>query len=325
VLPEWVDVQSPEPWLELPCYAQVPVGKPATTKYYPDPAYPPPAGLSYGPPKFSRDGVAKAFMKYYHDIPWISPGDFWRVVSWERKVLAPHITGVGHWSWEEVDLAVDRKKSCGIPFKYRYGPTKGDVLRSNTVEDLFEYFRRFTCLQMHVDKDEMRLKGKLARCMRPVCTAMVVAGNRLYGKIMETFNESALDHPSTVGASVPGADFIRLWGILYRHKGDLFSVDSQGHDANMALWTAIAHRESLRPFIDPEHDDDHDRYFSMAYCGYCVILGQIYLVPGQSTGQTLTSFGNTFSHIGIMSLHAIRKGWTYAQFCQLVIYFVKWG
>jgi hypothetical protein len=88
----------------------------------------------------------------------------------------------------------------------------------------------------------------------------------------------------------------------------------------MFLWMIC--RDILKRGIPKERHWAVDRYFNMVFYGWTVIEGGVFLVPGQSTGQTLTAFSNSMCLIIMMCLHAVENQIDHSLFKDEVLFYV---
>ena len=281
--------------------------------------------LDYGPPTFQTECVQKGLTKYDHYWRSIGIGYYEELLerAWDLvgHVIMRAIPRTFQESWNNLKL----DKSIGQPHQLSVGPFKQQWVDCMTPLSTFLYFCFFTCLLNVTKKDEMRTKGKLARIMRPVCVVMAFMGDWLFGGILDEINRSVFQTPSFVGAQIPGSHILELWkrflAFSKREGARLHDTDMQGHDARAALFLWMLTRDILKRGIPKWKHQYVDRYFDMVFYGWTVAEGGVFMIPGQSTGQTLTAFGNTMCLILMMCLHALESHMSHETFKEEVLFF----
>lgn len=296
-----------------------------TTKYERDVAMWQGEELEYGPPVFSVECVKSGLLKYDHKWRSLHVAAYEEVLERVWDMIGGVVMRATDRTMDEAWGNLKKSKSIGQPHQLFIGPFKQQwVDTMNPVATLL-YFNMFSCLLNVTKKDEMRMKGKLARIMRPVCVVMAFMGDWLFGGILDEINRAIFETPSFVGAQIPGADMLELWQrfLAFSRQPGAFMIDTdmQGHDARAALFLWMLTRDLLLRKVPKSRHQYVYRYFDMVYFGWTVVEGGVFMIPGQSTGQTLTAFSNTMCLILMMCLHAVETGMSHSTFKERVMFF----
>lgn len=279
-------------------------------------------GLEYGPPTLNLDAALKGIYKHVHEWITIPLSEYNTLHHWNLQLWSPFLAGVEPWSLAEARMQLDPSKAAGWPWCTFAGALKEDVLSSFTDEQLVTWFENFTAIHsITLKSNEMRLDSKAARAFVPSPVEMAFIGNYLYGPLMKALNHHKFKHPSTVGISVPGADIARVFSMLSAFCGRMFDADGKGWDGRVPLWAIMLLRDLITVFIPKSRHALHYRYFSMTFFHWTLCNGFLILIPGQSTGNTLTSFGNTLMNAMLVMLHAIRSKMSFSTFRRDVLFF----
>jgi hypothetical protein len=148
----------------------------------------------------------------------------------------------------------------------------------------------------------------------------------LFGGMQEQFVQGLFHHAGFIGASIPGADMMRMWGEfakLLSKNWKMHCTDGASWDANLSLDILHVVRDLLEaatPIL--WRRKMIRRYFDQTFVGWVVADGHIVRTFGMTSGCTLTSLGNTLSQHAVLMLHSIRLGWTHADFLKFFKCFV---
>jgi len=236
------------------------------------------------------------------------------ILDWLDRLYGRYMR-VPMWTKQQAMEALQPDKACGLPFCDLYGPTKGDVINAGvTFDELLLHFNTYTEVFSCTLKDEMRLVGKDARLFIPANIACVAVGNYLFGAQNDVFIQHHSTRPIKIGLAQPGLDSFMLWQSLYLHNGSKYAFDGAQNDAHFSVGIAVICREFRKRYLDPSFHSLVDRYYDMHYAGHVVANGVILYLPGQFSGQTLTSSDNSLLTLCGLILNAIRDHVSFAKF-----------
>jgi hypothetical protein len=289
------------------------------------------SNCEYEPAPLDRESYWVGVYKYHHDRYNILDVHYDAVLSWLKLMFGPFLLGIDDWSPQHAWDTLDPKKASGYWYSSTFGPKKRDVMKNYTPDMFLEDFRSFTPVLSVAEKDELRPLGKDARIYSPVPTDCAYVGNLLFGAQNEKLQETILEHPITIGARVLGGDMMILFQTLRMHGGDLNDTDGQQWDVRFALFLARLCRD-LRIWLFRGKFSGLDasqyqklvfRYYKGIYCGLNNVAGILAVLYGQHSGQTNTGNDNSFGHVAMFMLHAVRVGLSYSQFRESLLLYVN--
>jgi len=221
---------------------------------------------------------------------------------------------VPNYTLEEAAAMLELDKAAGPPFSYRYGPTKGDVLKHMTPSELLHHWDTYEQYSDCTLKDEVRLRQKDARLFVPANVANVLVGNHLFAAQNEAIAFQHMWLPIQIGLSTPGYEMQRTWIKLRNHPGKKNQYDGSQHDSHFSVAISNIIREWRKRYLPEEFHSRVDRYYSMIYQGCINVGGYLVPLPGQLSGHTNTAVDNSLlTLIGLM-IHAIRNNMPYEEF-----------
>lgn len=265
-------------------------------------------------------------LKYCHAQRTFTPSEYRQVLDWLDHMYG-YVLESKPWTLEEAVENLDLDKAAGPPFCYKFGPSKGDVLKNMSPEDLVQHFFDYQQYEDATTKDELRPVGKDARFFVPSNLQSVLVGNMLFGAQNQRMCGAHAFKPIKIGVITPGYDMFRLWLEFYHHPGQKYHTDGARFDSSVPLVMASIcrdlrkrHLPSGEFFRGHMYDEAIDRYYSQIYNGLVNVGGYAFNLAGQLSGQTNTSSDNSLINLGILMLHAIRHGITYDEFCKQLFY-----
>lgn len=186
---------------------------------------------------------------------------------------------------------------------------------------MLSHFQQYAAVCGSTLKSEMRQIGKLPRFFTPVGTQMAYVGNLLYGGMDQALKDNCGSHPICMGMTMPGRGLNDVYARLNAFSSRIVATDADSWDGSFPIVIAnlVGHFRSF--FVPREYRELHRRYYSQVYDGYVAVLGMIFHVPRQPSGQTLTTSDNSLVQSVLMFLSAIRCGMTLQQFQKEVLFY----
>lgn len=218
-------------------------------------------------------------------------------------------------------------RACGYPWDQLYGSTKLhalagilrlplEVAREMIVNhehpahreacelcfrSLYDYYQNHVSVFSTVLKDELRPTEKDARFFMPAPLEHVVVGLWLFGNSNDRFVETSnnFETPVTVGLDIPGPGASEFWRKVYKHE-DVVDYDGASWDANVSMTSLMAIRDE-RIAGNPAIADEIREYYSRTYCRQArLCTGDMVIMYGMPSGQTLTSIDNSLIHVSLL-------------------------
>jgi hypothetical protein len=276
----------------------------------------------YRPATLDEKSVENGILKYRSKRHFlITHLEFNLVLEW-MTWLYGDMLNVPMWSYDEAVEQIDGDKASGTPYDKLYGNLKKFTLRKLNFWDLLEHFLFYDQMHCATLKDELRLKGKLARLFVPVNVCLVAVANWLFGSQNQSMIEKHKDLPIKVGLAAPASEAHMFFMRLRSWTGVSQDADGTWYDALTNLDLLMLVRELRKKFIDVKYHKLVDRYYDQIHNGTTTACGYLFNLQGQLSGQTNTTADNSLVHSAVMCLHAIRQGLSYSDFKNQVEWYV---
>jgi hypothetical protein len=280
-----------------------PIGKDNLVKTMAVPKEP----LAYGPARLDIAGFIEGLSRYDHPHNALNYERAWEVcveMSDRMKAFMPIDKEELIMEMKEALESVDRSKSPGWPYYYFY-KTNGEVIDALGDKPVAMWFADLIISVFSGTlKPELRQllaggKTKLARLFASGPFHLNVAGEILFGRQNEAFNKSLLlgFHPSTIGISVPGAQFKYALLHYMREYPYASALDGEKFDANFLLFVILCICYIRKTHLPMRVHHLVDRYYAHVYLGFYVakdINGMCYIIRLllQKSGQKNTGHDN---------------------------------
>jgi hypothetical protein len=291
-VPDWVETTSQEWFGPFECAGYMKTGPPPPVPFVHSLDFD--ENVDFGPALGTS--TIPGIMKYYHHQSTMLPHEH---VELDRRMKAYWLPWLVSrpWDHDQAYQQLNEKKASGLPFSKKFGSSKGEVLQKWTDFDLVLYFMLYSLLKKATLKvNELRVNGKAARTFIFSCISSVYVGNLLFGGMQEQFVQGLFHHAGFIGASIPGADMMRMWGEfakLLNKNWKMHCTDGASWDANLSLDILHVVRDLLEaatPIL--WRRKMIRRYFDQTFVGWVVADGHIVRTFGMTSGCTLTSLGN---------------------------------
>lgn len=233
-----------------------------------------------------------------------------------------HVMSCPMWTQDKAIDEIDGERAAGSPYDFVYGPLKHFALKFLNFNQFLLHFCFYNQVHRATLKDELRLKGKIARLFVPINICMIAIGNWLFGAQNDSFVQFVRDICIKIGLPSPSYVCYKMWGNITRWSG--YSTDGDGSwwDALTPLCLVEVVRDFRKKFLPETVHPFVDKYYNQVYAGYTNVMGHLVTLDGQLSGQTNTTTDNSLIHSCIMMLHAIRHGMSYDEFRQQVEWYV---
>ncbi len=230
-----------------------------------------------------------------------------------------HVLDVTPWTKEQAFEELDVTKACGSPYKFDFGPTKGDVMRHLSFDQLLSDFEKYSQIWDITLKDEIRPYGKDARVFIPANIAMCAVGNWLFGAQNEAVSLQCDHLPIKISISTPGLGMTRLWHTICNTVGNITQYDGAQNDSHTSLAMIALIRDFRKKHLPKEFHSLVDKYYDETYCMKANACGKMIQISGCPSGHTNTAHDNSFVYLCIMMLHAIKNKVTLEEFKSMVL------
>lgn len=258
--------------------------------------------------------LANGFLKTQHAQPFELDPEFYRAIDVLCAVVSPFWLNSKVLTPEQAALTLDLTKAAGPPYNVLYGMTKGDVLKQQTPQQLYDNFCENTQYTEATLKDELRPREKEARFFVPSNVATVLVGQMLFNDQNERLLEARHYTPIKLGLEVPGYESFKFWERVRETKGDYYQFDGSQHDAHVPLCLAAVLNFVRKKFLPESVHSLVDRYYDTVYNGYCNVGGFIFHIPMQTSGQILTSSDNSLIVLFLLILHCLKNNVSLQKF-----------
>jgi len=254
--------------------------------------------LDYLPAVMSDTAMRKGLQKAMEPIRSYNPIQKARMKHFLSGKMRPIWFGDLVKNCADVVADLNMKKSAGWPFYYQCDD-KEDCLAKFSIEvwDLVERVLRGEYVPMYFSatlKDELRTKDRVAEEKTRVFNASgivhLICSKILFSKQNEAIVATRGMHPSTLGISVPGPEFVTAMLGLQRNceEGDV-----SGCDLRLNLDCAEIVRDVRKQSLPAEFHDAVDRLYDATYAGHSITEGVIYRLLHNKSG-TENTISDTF-------------------------------
>jgi len=200
-------------------------------------------------------------------------------------------------SYEEAVTLINREKSPGFPYYYKY-QTKGEVLDNDeTLKQLVLSMcsgSKVESIFSLTEKGELRPNEKVLANKTRVFMSSPIHHLLCCLMLFNTQNQMLIDslgfHPITIGIQIPGAQFVRF---LRKCGNTTYDADGSGFDLTFHKDVAAEICQIRSSFLPSEYHDAVKWLYETVYCGFGVALGGLYRVFGNKSGWCNTSHDNS--------------------------------
>lgn len=208
-------------------------------------------------------------------------------------------------------------KTSGFPWNSMGYPTKGACVDALGVEQLLEYFSKYSSVTGATLKAEIRPVGKDARLFRPCDLSSFCEAALLFSRQNDYILNSIHACPVFAKYVTPGDDIPRVYREMRAFDGSCFSADGAQWDAHFAVSVAAVIATWRSQYADEKRVH---RYYRQMYNGYTNAGGHLMHMPGQPSGHFNTTTDNSLGHCVMFAIHAYRNKLSIPMFSSNVLY-----
>jgi len=240
----------------------------------------------YQPAILSREAMRNGLAKFTEPIKRYDYSQLCLMEEFLVKRMTPFWFGDLVQSDADVVSDLNMKKSSGWP----HNLPKGECLEQFAVEtwELVEAVMRGEDVAMYFNatlKDELRTRDRVMNQKTRVFNACdmvhLICSKKLFGLQNVKIMESIGHHPSTVGISMPGPQFVTA---ILSLKENIYEGDVGGCDARFNLGLARVIRNVRARFLPFHYREAVHNLYDSVYCGHSITGGVIYRLFHNKSG-----------------------------------------